>query len=773
MIFAHRILVMMILGCLISYGNSPVTWDDTGTSAATVMTALTVNQEWSYHWGDFELNAQGQPVGFDDPAAWTPYQAGSLESKGAQTFLWLKRILPEPALDNPALFIPPSSMRQSFEIYLDQALIYKAGDMRPIFANSHIFITWHLVALPDDYAGKTLFLRFCSAHPAEIGVFKDLTLGPHHTLFERILLNDLDLTILGLLAIIAGVAGYGVLITVYARHNRALFGFATMATFSGLYLLADASRLFQLLVTPPRLLVYAWNVGFFLFMAGIYLFCEATIGIRHRWAYRACWQFQAACLAVFVVCDLMGIQAINPYDFSIIGASVGVLIGGVDTLKLLRQRQREARILSFGFGVFAASGLLSMWADRLSATLWEPYPYGLLALHASLAYLLILRYQAERRQAIESVRQSEERLAGIVGALTDAMLMIDARGVVVWMNAIARDLFGAELVNQRYQAAVTDDPIRQDFQAVTACLHDGKPQEYELAFTVANGTRKDYWGIVNVVTRQFDGRPGIVIQVLRDITGLKRLQAEAAKIARLASLGELAAGVAHEINNPITGIIGCAEILTEDAMEQDSLAEITAIILKEGKRIAKIVGSLLAFARNRQPLLSPVSMSDILAEALLLTAKLFQKSEIEIHLEIAPDLPLVMADEQQLLQVVLNLLHNARYALDSIKSEQRQSKILAITCQLLIKNSRQYLRTIFHDNGIGIPANMLDKICDPFYTTKPAGEGTGLGLSISYGIMKEHDGQLLFESQEGAYTKAFVDLPVISADHDPIEAKLD
>src|SRR5512137_1585770 len=110
-------------------------------------------------------------------------------------------------------------------------------------------------------------------------------------------------------------------------------------------------------------------------------------------------------------------------------------------------------------------------------------------------------------------------------------------------------------------------------------------------------------------------------------------------------------------------------------------------------------------------------------------------------------------------QVVLNLLHNARYALESIPPEQRTAKTLLITCQPIVKNSRQYLRTIFHDNGVGIPANLLDKICDPFYTTKPNGEGTGLGLSISYGIMKDHDGQLLFESQEGAYTKVFVDLP--------------
>ena len=770
MIFAHRILVMMILGCLISSWNAPVTWADTGTPAATTITALAVNQEWSYHWGDFELNAQGQPVGFDDPAAWTPYQAGSLEGKGAQTFLWLKTTLQKPAVANPAIFIPLFTGYQSFEIYLDQTLIYQTGELRPVFANTYLSRTWHLFALPADYAGKTLFWRFCSLHPRDIGLVGDIYLGEHNALFEKILLNNLHLTILSALFIITGLLSYIVFLKVYARKNYAVFAFATLATFSGFHLLADASYLVQFIA--PRVLTYIWYVALFLFIAGIYGFFEFTIGVKRKRLYRLLWQFQIACLLAFIPCDLLSYRASSLYWISVGSASLGILIGSFDLILLAWQGNREARILGFGFGLFGASSLFSMWSDWQATVLWEPYPYGLAGALASLAYVLILRYQAERKSSEELLRRSEERLSGIVGALTDALLMIDARGVIVWANAIAHDLFGSDLINRSYHAVTYSEPNRQDCQAITACLHDGQAQEYEVTLASADGKRNEYWGVVNVVTHGPDGRPGVVIQVLRDITGLKRLQAEAAKIARLASLGELAAGVAHEINNPITGIIGCAEILTEDAMEQDSLAEITAIILKEGKRIAKIVGSLLAFARNRQPLLSPVSMSDILAEALLLTAKLFQKSEIEIHLEIAPDLPLVMADEQQLLQVVLNLLHNARYALDSIKSEQRQSKILAITCQLLLKNSRQYLRTIFHDNGIGIPANMLDKICDPFYTTKPAGEGTGLGLSISYGIMKDHDGQLLFESQEGAYTKAFVDLPVISADRDPLAAKL-
>jgi PAS domain S-box-containing protein len=764
--FVNRIWFTMIMSCLILFCDYSGVGAETRRSAEKTITRLKPNQEWSYHWGDFDLDAQGRPLGVENPSAWTPYPNDGLGNRGPHTFLWLKKTFAGAPIANPAIFIPSFSMNQSFEIYLDQTPIYKAGELRPVFANNYLSHTWHLFALPADYAGKTLFLRFYSDHPTNIGLIGNIYLGEHNALFEQVIFHNFHLTILSLLFIIAGLFSYVVFMKVYARGNYAVFAFATLATFSGVHLLADASYLFQYVGVQPRILTYVWNCAFFLFMAGIYGFCEFTIGIGRKWVYRLFWQFQVACLLLFVLCDLLSSLTINPYWISVGGASLGILVGSFDTVKLLRQGNREARILSLGFGVSAVSGLLSMWSDWQVTIYWEPYPYGLLFLLASLAYLLILRYQAERKSSEELVRRSEERLAGIVGALTDAITMIDAQGLIVWANAIAHDLFGGDLVNQNYQAVAIGDPNRKDLQAITACLQDGKPQEYELTFIFADGKRKDYWGMVNVAARQPDGQPGIVIQVLREITALKMLQTETARTARLASLGELAAGVAHEINNPINGIMGYAEILADESAEQGTSAEIPALILKESKRIAKIVRSLLAFAREQPRVFSLTRMQDILADALMLTAKLFQQSEIRIQLDIPSDLPLIMADGQQIQQVLLNLLHNARYALDHIPPEKKEAKILTITCQLFERNSRQYLRTIFHDNGIGIPATILDKICDPFYTTKPGGEGTGLGLSISYGIIKDHDGQLLFESQEGAYTKVFVELPVISEEND-------
>jgi signal transduction histidine kinase len=282
--------------------------------------------------------------------------------------------------------------------------------------------------------------------------------------------------------------------------------------------------------------------------------------------------------------------------------------------------------------------------------------------------------------------------------------------------------------------------------------------------TSGDGDRKIFWCITNVAARHADGSPKTVILVLRDTTDMKRLQTEAAHSARLASLGELAAGVAHEINNPISGIIGCAEFLAGEHEEGETPPEMLDIIIQESHRIAKITGNLLSFSRKQPHVLKPVQVQEVMADALALEAKLFQKNRINIKCDIPEQLPMVMADSQQLQQVFINLLNNARYALNQTTKNQQEEKIVEVHCSTILLQDRHYVRTSVSDNGPGIPEDVLDKICDPFYTSKPRGEGTGLGLSISYGIIEAHQGRLFFESQEGSYTKAIIDLPVIMED---------
>ncbi len=247
---------------------------------------------------------------------------------------------------------------------------------------------------------------------------------------------------------------------------------------------------------------------------------------------------------------------------------------------------------------------------------------------------------------------------------------------------------------------------------------------------------------------------------VRDITEKKALQEETVLQARLASIGELAAGVAHEINNPVNSIINYAQLLVNRINRQCEEVDISKRIIKEGDRIEKIVRNLLSFAREGVQNKHLLKIRPILSGCLELTRSMLKKDNITVKSYIPAGLPMVRADTQQLQQVFLSIISNARYALNQKYSGHDTDKLIEIRMQVIRKGDTRYIRTVFHDKGTGIPANILDRICDPFFSAKPANTGTGLGLSTSHGIIKDHEGRLWFESKEGEYTKAVIDLPV-------------
>jgi signal transduction histidine kinase len=251
-----------------------------------------------------------------------------------------------------------------------------------------------------------------------------------------------------------------------------------------------------------------------------------------------------------------------------------------------------------------------------------------------------------------------------------------------------------------------------------------------------------------------------MIIVLRDVTEKKKMQTETMRASHLAAVGELAAGVAHEINNPINGIINYAQILADDCEEGGRDAEIPNRIIKEGERIAGLVRNLLSFARDRKEEHSPMRLQDVLSDALALTHTQMRKDSIKLKLDVPDDLPKIKGRSQEIQQVFLNILSNARHALNQKFPGVNEKKRLEIEGELTDIKGRRYVRMTFHDAGVGMPEHVLGRICDPFFSTKPKNEGTGLGLSISYGIVKDHGGRLWFDSLEGAYTKAVVDLPI-------------
>jgi len=250
------------------------------------------------------------------------------------------------------------------------------------------------------------------------------------------------------------------------------------------------------------------------------------------------------------------------------------------------------------------------------------------------------------------------------------------------------------------------------------------------------------------------------MEIVEDITDRKRAEAEAVRASHLAALGELAAGVAHEINNPINGIINYTQILFNKSTEGGREHDIAGRIIKEGDRIANIVRNLLSFARDNKGDRIPANIADIMSETLGLTEIQLRKDGIRLMLDVPRSLPAVFVQPQQIEQVFLNIISNARYALNSKYEGTHEDKKLEIHVEKFTDGPRPHIQVVFHDSGTGISPNILDKIMNPFFSTKPGGIGTGLGLSISHGIISDHGGRLVIDSVEGEFTKVTVELPV-------------
>jgi len=245
-----------------------------------------------------------------------------------------------------------------------------------------------------------------------------------------------------------------------------------------------------------------------------------------------------------------------------------------------------------------------------------------------------------------------------------------------------------------------------------------------------------------------------------EISDRRLAEAEAIRSSHLAALGELAAGVAHEINNPINGIINYAQILLNKNGHDADEKDIAHRIIKESDRIANIVRSLLSFAHDRKEIKHNSSIPEIMSDTLTLTRTQLKKDGIDLKVDIPSDICNIAAQPQQLEQVFLNIISNARYALNQKFAGPNKKKILEIQCKKIADAERPYIQISFYDTGTGIPADILNKIMNPFFTTKPSSAGTGLGLSISQNIINNHGGKIIIDSKEGEYTRITVNLPL-------------
>jgi len=247
---------------------------------------------------------------------------------------------------------------------------------------------------------------------------------------------------------------------------------------------------------------------------------------------------------------------------------------------------------------------------------------------------------------------------------------------------------------------------------------------------------------------------------MNDITEHKRAEDEKGELeqkaqlaSRLASIGEMASGIAHEINNPLTGVIGYAQLLSKKELPED-IREGLGIINDGAQRVAGIIKRLLTFARQYKLERTLVNINNIIETTLNLRSYQLKTNNIEVTTRLAPDLPTTIADAGQLQQVLLNLIVNAE---TEMKSAHGKGKLTITT-----EKSDNSIKIYFKDDGPGIKPEIADRMFDPFFTTREVGQGTGLGLSLCYGIVAEHKGKIYAESQPGKGATFVIELPIVT-----------
>lgn len=251
-----------------------------------------------------------------------------------------------------------------------------------------------------------------------------------------------------------------------------------------------------------------------------------------------------------------------------------------------------------------------------------------------------------------------------------------------------------------------------------------------------------------------------IAAVLGETVERRDAQSKVIQASKLASIGELAAGVGHEINNPLNAIINCADILIHGLAEDTKERQFAELVRSESERIARIVRNLLTFSRQDREKHSPARLIDIVEAVLSLSRKKIAKSMVALTVDVPDNLPKLKCRSEQLQQVLMNLIINALHSLDEKHPTGDPDKVMEIVARPIELDGRPFLRLTVEDHGTGISGAHMDRLFDPFFTTKGRDVGTGLGLSVSDGIVKDHGGQISIESKHGEFARFHVDLPL-------------
>jgi PAS domain S-box-containing protein len=366
----------------------------------------------------------------------------------------------------------------------------------------------------------------------------------------------------------------------------------------------------------------------------------------------------------------------------------------------------------------------------------------------------VARDITDERERDLALERSEIRYTQLVESASDAIFTADASGRLTAVNRSLEEATGKgrEQLIGLSVISLIDPRDQADAQTGLRAALAGEFPRVQLRYTNAAGEVRHCSLTVTPLTE--GGTVTGMLGIVRDVTDERRLTEQLVQQEKLAAVGQLVSGVAHELNNPLASVMAFAQLLLAAPPDTAPDREAIDAINQEAKRAAKIVANLLTFARQHQPERTIADLNRVVQDTLELRRYALRTAQVEIDAHLDPDLPLTWADAFQLQQVVLNLLTNAEHALSSWVGEKR---IVVTTAQ-----RGDQLVVSVADSGPGVPPENLSRIFNPFFTTKPVGEGTGLGLSISDGIVREHGGRIRVESRPGRGATFEIELPYAS-----------
>ncbi|MEW6664024.1 MAG: ATP-binding protein [Thermodesulfobacteriota bacterium] len=352
---------------------------------------------------------------------------------------------------------------------------------------------------------------------------------------------------------------------------------------------------------------------------------------------------------------------------------------------------------------------------------------------------------------------SEEKYRRVFENSKDMLFICNGEGVILDVNPYGvqflghsrkEDVIGIHLFRDVFVKPADAQAVRSTLQA------QGFVKDMELSFRT-RGRDESMVLFSATTTRQDDGRPAGLEGIVKDITSRKQMEVQLLQADKLASLGQLSAGIAHEINNPLGIVLGYTRLILKEADPEAQFYNDLRVVEKHALNCKKIVENLLRFSRATSTTKTRVNLNDLIREVVAVVENKFSIEKVQMISRLAADLPYTMADPDKVSQVFMNILMNARQSIDGAGT-------ITVSSDWDGKAGRIYVS--FEDTGCGIAPEILNKIFDPFFTTKPIGMGTGLGLAVSYGIVKDHEGEIKVTSSPGEGSTFVVVLPILDAD---------